>query len=98
MHTAAGIPRENIQLAVVVHGQATNDLLTPEAYAARFDGAENPNAPLIVALASEGVRIIPCGQSAAGLGLDETADLLPGVEVALSAMTAPPCSSRTATR
>jgi intracellular sulfur oxidation DsrE/DsrF family protein len=34
------------------------------------------------------VRIILCGQSAAGLGLDETADLLPGVEVALSAMTA----------
>ena len=88
MHAAAGIPRENIQLAVVIHGQAAQDLLTAEAYAARFDGAANPNAPLIATLTGEGVRIILCGQSAAGLGLDETADLLPGVEVALSAMTA----------
>ena len=88
MHAAAGVPRENMALAVVVHGQATNDLLKAETYAARFDGAENPNAPLIAALTAAGVRIILCGQSAAGLGLDETADLLPGVEVALSAMTA----------
>ncbi|GMN13978.1 DsrE family protein [Altererythrobacter sp. MTPC7] len=88
MHAAAGVPRENMALAVVVHGQAAQDLLTAEAYASRFDGAANPNAPLIAALVGEGVRIILCGQSAAGLGLDETADLLPGVEVALSAMTA----------
>lgn len=88
MHARAGLPVEATTVAVVVHGKATLDLLNAEAYAARFDGAENPNAGLIAALTDHGVRIILCGQSAAAQGVDETSDLLPGVEVALSAMTA----------
>ncbi|WP_379545480.1 DsrE family protein [Qipengyuania sp. DSG2-2] len=88
MHAKARLPVDATQVAVVVHGKATLDLLTAEAYAARFDGAENPNVGLISALTDHGVRIILCGQSAAAQGVDETADLLPGVEVALSAMTA----------
>ena len=88
MHAKAGLPVDATQVAVVVHGKATLDLLNAEAYAARFDGAENPNTALIAALTDHGVRIILCGQSAAAQGVDETNDLLPGVEVALSAMTA----------
>ncbi len=88
MHAKAGLPVDATQVAVVVHGKATLDLLTDGAYAARFDGADNPNTSLIAALTDQGVRIILCGQSAAAQGVDETADLLPGVEVALSAMTA----------
>ena len=88
MHAQAGLPVDATQVAVVVHGKATLDLLNAESYAARFDGAENPNVALIATLTNHGVRIILCGQSAAAQGVDETADLLPGVEVALSAMTA----------
>lgn len=78
MHEAAGVPAENISLAVVVHGPAVADLLT---------GEENTSAPLIAALAEHRVRIILCGQTAAYRGITQD-DLLPEVEMSLSAMTA----------
>ncbi|SHF62458.1 Intracellular sulfur oxidation protein, DsrE/DsrF family [Microbulbifer donghaiensis] len=86
MHTNAGIPAENIQLALVVHGKAGFDLLDDANYKARFD-SENPNAALLEALLKNKVRIIICGQSAAYHGI-ENSQLVNGVEVALSAMTA----------
>ncbi len=82
MHVAAGVPADNIQLAIVVHGRAVHDVSTPAE-----DGAANANAPLIEALIAHGVEIFVCGQSAAYYDV-ETEDLLPGVEMALSAMTA----------
>ena len=80
MHAAAGVPVENLNIALVVHGRATKDLVKPE------DG-ENPNAPLIAALIEQGAKVYVCGQSAAAHGVTK-ASLLPGVEMALSAMTA----------
>lgn len=88
MHARAGVPADRIEVAIVIHGQAVNDVLGAEAYTARHDGAENPSAGLVRALLDQGVRIVVCGQSVAGLGVDETADLIPGVQTALSAMTA----------
>jgi intracellular sulfur oxidation DsrE/DsrF family protein len=79
-----GIPENDVDLALVVHGQATFDLLEDRAYP---EGKSNPSRALIMALQEHGVRVIVCGQSVAGLGLARE-DLLPGVEVALSAMTA----------
>ncbi|TIX51071.1 DsrE family protein [Alteraurantiacibacter aquimixticola] len=87
MHVRAGVPEERVQVALVIHGPAGNDVLSAEAYAARFDGAENANLPVIAALLDHGVQIIICGQSATGMGIAK-ADLAPGVQMALSAMTA----------
>lgn len=87
MHVENGVPLENINLALVVHGPATLDLAKDERYGAAHEGAANPNAPLIAALAEKGVRIILCGQAAVAHDVAGE-DLLPGVEVALSAMTA----------
>lgn len=78
MHEAVGIPAANIKLAVVVHGGAYADLL-------QWD--DNASAPLIAALRKNRVRIILCGQTAAYRDVAK-GDLLPGVELALSAMTA----------
>ncbi|MEQ3650305.1 DsrE family protein [Hyphomonas sp.] len=78
MHEAVGIPASNIKLAVVVHGGASADLVA---------GQGNANAPLIAALLKHRVRIILCGQTAAYRDIKK-ADLVPGVEMALSAMTA----------
>ena len=50
-------------------------------------GENSAGAGLIAALTDHGVRIIVCGQSAAYYDV-ATDDLLPGVEMALSAMTA----------
>lgn len=87
MHVRAGVPEERVQVAIVVHGRAGFDLLHDAAYGERNEGAPNANLPLIAALQEHGVQIIICGQSATGLGIAKD-DLAPGVEMALSAMTA----------
>lgn len=77
MHAASGVPVENIDIAIIVHGPAALDLVR---------GDENANARLIAALIEAGVTIELCGQTAAYR--DITADdLLPGVTLSLSAMT-----------
>jgi intracellular sulfur oxidation DsrE/DsrF family protein len=78
MQAAHGVPAENLHLAVVIHGSAVTDVSTASA---------GPNAGLVTALQTHGVRLIVCGQSAAYRGVTNE-DLLPGVEMALSAMTA----------
>ena len=81
MHTAVGIPMENIDLAVVIHGGAVKDM------AKSGDDYVHINTELIQALSEHGVRFYVCGQSAAYYGV-KTEDLLPGVTMSLSAMTA----------
>ncbi len=89
MHVANGVPQENIRLAVVVHGKASLEMLTNAAYAANplSQQGDNPSAKLVEALLEADVRFILCGQSAAAYGI-KPEDLIPGVEMALSAMTA----------
>lgn len=86
MQARAGVKPEQVALALVVHGGASFDLMTNAAYRKKFQH-DNPNAPLIAELFKHKVRIILCGQAAAAQGITAE-DLLPGVEVALSAMTA----------
>lgn len=89
MHVANGVPQENIRLVVVVHGKAALELLTDAAYAANplSQQGDNPSARLVEALLDADVRFILCGQSAAVYGV-KPEDLIPGVEMSLSAMTA----------
>lgn len=86
MHVAAGTAPKDMKLAVVVHGGASKDLLSEKAYAARFETA-SANSALLRALMERGVRVVLCGQTAAYYDI-ELDDLEPGVEMALSAMTA----------
>lgn len=78
MHASLGVDPENIRIAVVVHGGAVKDLLA---------SADNPSRAMVEHLLDYGVRFIVCGQSAAAHGVAK-ADFIPGVELALSAMTA----------
>jgi len=82
LHAAKGVSPENLSAAIVVHGQAGLDLLTTEAR-----GAENPNAGIIAQLQAAGVTILLCGQSAEGMDI-KAADLLPGITMSPSAITA----------
>lgn len=86
MHVENGVPEANIQLALVIHGGAVKDLTRTEIYEAGA-GEPNANAELVAALLDYGVSIEVCGQSATAQGVSAN-DLLPGVEMALSAMTA----------
>tara|TARA_R110000868_G_scaffold45045_1_gene149792 strand:+ start:50017 stop:50625 length:609 start_codon:yes stop_codon:yes gene_type:complete len=83
MHVAAGIPAERIHLAIVVHGGAVLDVSQATLYAGNGAPA---NADLVAALVSNGVEIYVCGQSAVYHNVTND-DLMPGVTMALSAMT-----------
>ncbi|MFL0355578.1 DsrE family protein [Erythrobacter sp. GH1-10] len=86
MHVAAGVPESSIDIVVVVHGKAVFDLVTDEARAAR-EMEPNASAAMVSAMLDKGVRFVVCGQSAAAYGVT-TADLIDGVQMELSAMTA----------
>jgi intracellular sulfur oxidation DsrE/DsrF family protein len=86
MHARAGVPRERMHVAVVLHGPAGEDALRPGPYRERYD-AENPNVELIRQLGEAGVDFYICGQSAMSRGLHDE-ELMPEIQMALSAMTA----------
>jgi intracellular sulfur oxidation DsrE/DsrF family protein len=86
MHARAGVPAQNLQVAIVMHGSASKDALTNSAYRKRY-GGDNPNAELLQALERAGVRAYLCGQTATYREI-HTDELTPPVQMALSAMTA----------
>ncbi len=86
MHARAGVPAENLKAVLVVHNEASKDLTTDQVYKDKY-GAENPNSDLIRDLMNAGVQVIFCGQSSLSRGFPKQ-DLIPGVQLSLSAMTA----------
>ncbi len=86
MHARAGVPRSQLQVAVVLHGGAARHTLDAVAFREQF-GVESANGRLLDALAEAGVELYLCGQSAMSRGI-ATDRLRPGVTLALSAMTA----------
>jgi Uncharacterized conserved protein len=86
LHAQAGIPVTQLKVAVIVHNAASKDITHDEAYKARF-GVANPNSGMVQALLDAGVEIIYCGQSSMARNFPKE-DLIPGVKIALSAMTA----------
>lgn len=87
MLVASGVDPANIKVAVVVHGKAGLDLLSDEGWTAKGKQGANPSGTMVREMLDKGVRIILCGQSAAAFGIDN-AMTVPGVEMALSAITA----------
>ena len=85
MHGRNGVPAENMELAIVVHGAAVKNLLSNDAYEARYK-VDNPNLELLALLHNAGVAMYVCGQSMSFGGTDKN-ELADGVQVALSAMT-----------
>jgi intracellular sulfur oxidation DsrE/DsrF family protein len=85
LYALAGVPPENIHVAVVVHGKATPLVLSDERYRAHF-GKPHPDAGLVARLHAAGVRVFVCGQALTHRGYrpDEVRD---EVVLTLSAMT-----------
>ena len=86
LHAQHDYDTEKLQVALVIHGEATNDLLNHNVYKAKYKTA-NPNASLIKELHQAGVEIVVCGQSAAYRNITKK-EALPEIKWALSAMTA----------
>jgi intracellular sulfur oxidation DsrE/DsrF family protein len=86
MHAQNGIPLSQLKVALIVHGSAARNLLSDEAFQKRYE-VDNPNRELVESLLGAGVEVIMCGQSSKTRDLPKE-DLIPGVKIALSAMTA----------
>lgn len=86
MHAQAGVPLENLKVAIVVHNKASKDIITNAAYLKRY-GVNNPNETMIKALFNAGTEIIFCGQSSLSRGFPRS-ETIEGVQLGLSAMTA----------
>lgn len=81
---AAGVPDKNVQIAAVVHGKAITISLTDQAYEKRYQ-KKNPNTKLVEELANAGVKLYLCGQTVAGMKIEQS-ELNPAWEVTLSAL------------
>lgn len=85
LHIASHIPLRNLQLVAAVHGPSVFSLLNDAAYEQRFH-RKNPNITLIHELQDAGMKFIACGQAMGFLDVKK-ADLLPGINVAMTAQT-----------
>lgn len=87
MHANTGVSVSRMNLALVVHGKAVQDVTKQSFYTQNQPGTTSANIDLVRTLIKHGVQIYVCGQTAAYYDV-EASDLVEGVEMALSAMTA----------
>ncbi len=85
LHVMGGVPEENLNIVVAVHGGAIWSVLNNELYYKKFKTA-NPNIPLYKELLDSGVKIVVCSQSMFKRNIAPS-DLVKGLEVATSALT-----------
>ena len=86
MHANEGMTKDQLKVALTIHGSAWQDVLNNKDYKEKF-GVDNPNLKLINQLNEVGVDVILCGQTAVYRGLNKD-NVMPSVKFALSAMTA----------
>ena len=86
LYALAGVPNDNVKLAVVIHGKATPLALSSDVFRRKF-GRSNRDAALIDDLKNAGVEIFVCGQALTQQGFD-VGDVQKNVTVSLSAITA----------
>jgi intracellular sulfur oxidation DsrE/DsrF family protein len=87
LHARHGYPAPRVLAAAVVNGAGWQSLLTDSAFAARFGGKPNPSRRLVEELVQHGAQVVLCGQTAGSVRVNRD-ELIPGVKVAISAMTA----------
>lgn len=85
LHGLGGVKAEDLNVAVVIHGGATDLVIDNVAYQKRYE-LDNPNLEMIDTLNEAGVEIYVCGQSllAREYGFDE---LNPQIKKGLSMLT-----------
>ena len=85
LHVAGGVPKEKMDVVIIVHAGALFALLNNEKYKQKYQ-LDNPNIALIKELQNFGAKFIVCGQAMTFLRLEKE-DLLPGIKEAISAQT-----------
>ncbi len=85
LHVMGGVPKEKIQVVVIIHGAAAMTVMNNEAYKARY-GVDNPNLKLYQELQQAGIKMFVCGQSLIARKIDRL-KMVPEVKIATSALT-----------
>lgn len=85
LHIASGIPKNKLDVVVVVHGPALYALYTNDAYKKKY-GINNPSIVMIDELMKNGVKFIACGQ-AMNLFDVKKEDMVPNIKISLTAQT-----------
>lgn len=62
LHIYAGIPKENLEVAIILYGGSGPIALNDIEYKKRFE-VENPNAELLDEMQKAGIKIVVCGQT-----------------------------------
>ncbi|MGZ3851616.1 MAG: DsrE family protein [Flavisolibacter sp.] len=85
LHIASGIPKKNLHVIALVHGQALYALYTNEVYQKKY-GINNPNIELINELMKNGVKFIACGQAMNFFEVKKQ-EMVPNIGISLTAQT-----------
>lgn len=86
IYAGAGKEPAAVQVTVLLHGDATLASLSDDAYAARFDVAQNPNLPLIREMKDAGVEFVVCGQAVVFKGARHS-EVDEDIQIAVSGLT-----------
>ncbi|QDT47243.1 DsrE/DsrF-like family protein [Symmachiella dynata] len=87
IYAGAGKDSAKVDIAVVLHGDATLTVLRNDAYSTRFSSKANPNLECLSELKKAGVKVYVCGQSLTGKGA-KPSEVAEQADVAVSALTA----------
>ncbi|MFM7853958.1 MAG: DsrE family protein [Flammeovirgaceae bacterium] len=85
LHVVGGVPKENLDVVIVLHGGATYITMNNDKYLKKYK-KENPNLQLFQELSKAGVKIFVCGQSLINRKVDRT-KILSEVKIATSMLT-----------
>lgn len=85
LHIASGIPKNKLDVVVIVHGPALYTLHTNVVYRKKY-GVDNPNIVLINELMKNGVKFIACGQAMNFFEVKQE-EMIPNIKISLTAQT-----------
>ena len=80
-----GVPKENLNIVLAIHGGAAYSVMNNEEYKKKYD-VDSPYLKLFEELEDAGVRMFACSQSLKGRGIDHT-KMAPQIKVATSMLT-----------
>lgn len=85
LHVIGGVPKENMNVVVAIHGEAAYSILNNEQYKEKYK-TDNPNLGLYKELSEVGVKLFVCGQSLVARNIDRKR-MAPEIAIATSMLT-----------
>jgi len=86
LNVANGVPKDQLNMVVIVHAYAVYSVLNDEAYEKKF-GIKNPNSDALKSYSKAGIEFYICGQNLGMYNIPQE-DLANEIKIAISAKTA----------